>query len=174
MYYDSATIENDFIMKKTQIITTVYEYDSVNELSKEDQALVIQAKDAALRSYAPYSKFNVGAALLLENGEIVQGNNQENSAYPSGLCAERVAVFYANAKYPDVPVKAIAITSRTNGSFLETPVPPCGSCRQVLLETEDRYNQPIRVILCGENKIRIVESIKQLLPLFFDKEMLQK
>jgi cytidine deaminase len=161
-------------MKTTQIITTVYEYDSVNELSQEEQLLVKNAKEAAHRSYAPYSKFNVGAALLLENGEIVQGNNQENSAYPSGLCAERVAVFYANAKFPEVPVKAIAITSRTDGSFLDTPVPPCGSCRQVLLETEDRYNQPIKVILCGENKIRIVDNIKQLLPLYFDKEMLNE
>jgi len=161
-------------MKKTQIITTVFEYDSVEELSQQDQVLVKNAKEAAHRSYAPYSKFNVGAALQLANGEIVQGNNQENSAYPSGLCAERVAVFYANAKFPNVAVKAIAITSRTNGSFLDTPVPPCGSCRQVLLETEDRYNQPIKVILCGEKKIRIVESIKQLLPLFFDKEMLNE
>ena len=161
-------------MKKTQIITTVFEYDSVEELSLEDKELVKNAKEAAHRSYAPYSEFNVGAALLLENGEIVQGNNQENSAYPSGLCAERVAVFYANAKYPDVPVKSIAITSRSNGSFLNTPVPPCGSCRQVLLETEDRYSKPIKVILCGENRIRIVESIKQLLPLFFDKNMLNE
>jgi len=161
-------------MKKTQIITTVFEYDSVEELSQQDQVLVKNAKEAAHRSYAPYSKFNVGAALQLANGEIVQGNNQENSAYPSGLCAERVAVFYANAKFPDVPVKAIAITSRTNGSFLDTPVPPCGSCRQVLLETEDRYNQPIKVILCGEKKIRIVENIKELLPLYFEKGMLNE
>jgi len=161
-------------MKKTQIITTVFEYDSIDELSKEDQVLVKNAKEAAHRSYAPYSKFNVGAALQLANGEIVQGNNQENSAYPSGLCAERVAIFYANAKFPDVAVKAIAITSRTNGSFLDTPVPPCGSCRQVLLETEDRYNQPIKVILCGEKKIRIVENIKELLPLYFEKGMLNE
>lgn len=161
-------------MKKTQIITTVFEYDSVEELSQQDQVLVKNAKEAAHRSYAPYSKFNVGAALQLANGEIVQGNNQENSAYPSGLCAERVAIFYANAKFPDVAVKAIAITSRTNGSFLDTPVPPCGSCRQVLLETEDRYNQPIKVILCGEKKIRIVENIKELLPLYFEKGMLNE
>lgn len=161
-------------MKKTQIITTVFEYDSVEELSPSEKELVLQAKEAALRSYSPYSKFKVGAALLLENEETVQGNNQENSAYPSGLCAERVAVFYANSKYPHVPVKAIAITSHSNGSFLETPVPPCGSCRQVLLETEDRYNQPLKVIMCGETKIRVVESVKDLLPLYFEKEMLNK
>ncbi|WP_372750841.1 cytidine deaminase [Labilibaculum sp.] len=161
-------------MKKTQIITTVIEYDSVNELSQQDQLLVKNAKETALNSYAPYSKFNVGAAVQLNNGEIIQGNNQENSAYPSGLCAERVAIFYANAKFPNVPVQAIAITARTNGSFLETPVPPCGSCRQVLLETEARYKQPIKVILCGEKKIKIVESIRELLPIFFDKEMLDE
>nr|WP_320118489.1 cytidine deaminase [uncultured Marinifilum sp.] len=161
-------------MKKQQIITTVYEYDSIEELSQEDQLLVNNAKEAAHRSYAPYSKFNVGAALQLENGEIVQGNNQENSAYPSGLCAERVAIFYANAQYPDIPVKAIAITARSNGSFSERPIPPCGSCRQVLLETEDRYKQPIKVILYGENRIRIVENIKQLMPLYFDKDMLDE
>jgi len=161
-------------MKKKQIITTVFEYDSTDELPVSEQELVKNAKEAALRSYSPYSKFSVGAALLLANGEIIQGNNQENSAYPSGLCAERVAVFYANSKYPDVPVRAIAITSHTNGSFSETPVPPCGSCRQVLLETEDRYQTPVKVILCGENKIKIVESIKQLLPLFFDKQMLEE
>jgi cytidine deaminase len=161
-------------MKKTQIITTVFEYDSVGELPQEEQLLVKNAKEAALRAYAPYSEFNVGAAILLDNGEIVQGNNQENSAYPSGLCAERVAVFYANSLHPNIPVKTIAITSRTNGSFLETPVPPCGSCRQVLLETEDRYKQNIKVILCGEDKIRVVESIKELLPLYFDKDMLNE
>ncbi|MGQ1908423.1 cytidine deaminase [Marinifilum sp. RC60d5] len=161
-------------MKQTQIITTVYEYDSIEELSQEDQLLVNSAKEAAHRSYAPYSKFNVGAALQLGNGEIIQGNNQENSAYPSGLCAERVAIFYANAQYPDIPVKAIAITARSNGSFSESPIPPCGSCRQVLLETEDRYKQPIKVILYGENRIRIVENIKQLMPLYFDKDMLDE
>jgi len=161
-------------MKKTKIETTVYEYNSIKELSEEKQLLINQAKEATYRSYAPYSKFNVGAALLLENGKFIQGNNQENSAYPSGLCAERVAIFYANAKYPDIPVKAIAIASRTNDGFLNTPIPPCGSCRQVLLESEERYNQAIRVILYSENKIQIIESVKQLLPLFFDKEMLGK
>ena len=159
-------------MKKNQIITTVYEYNSVDELSKSEQELVQQAKEAALRSYSPYSEFKVGAAVLLENDEIIQGNNQENSAYPSGLCAERVAIFYANSKFPNVPVKAIAITSKTNGQFLNTPVPPCGSCRQVLLETEDRYQQKIKLILCGEKQIKIIESCKEMLPLYFEKDML--
>jgi cytidine deaminase len=161
-------------MKKIQIITHVFEYDSIDELSVEEQELVKNAKEAALRAYAPYSKFNVGAALSLENGEIIQGNNQENSAYPSGLCAERVAMFYANSKFPDVAVTALAITARSNGSFSENPIPPCGSCRQVLLETEARYKQPIKVILCGEKKIKVVKNIKELLPLSFEKEMLNE
>ncbi|BAX79280.1 cytidine deaminase [Labilibaculum antarcticum] len=161
-------------MKKTQIITTVFEYNSIDELSLEEQELVRNAKEAALRSYSPYSKFSVGAAILLENKDIIQGNNQENSAYPSGLCAERVAMFYANSKYPDVPVKTIAITARTNGQFSENPIPPCGSCRQVLLETEERFNQPIKLILFGEKKIKIVKTIKEMLPLYFEKEMLDE
>ncbi|PCH67504.1 MAG: cytidine deaminase [Bacteroidales bacterium] len=161
-------------MKKIQITTTVFEYNSIDELSPEEQELVKNAKEAAHRSYSPYSKFSVGAAILLENGDMVQGNNQENSAYPSGLCAERVAVFYANSKYPDVPIHAIAITARTNGSFLENPIPPCGSCRQVLLETEERYKQPIKLILYGEKKIRIVKTIKEMLPLYFEKDMLDE
>ncbi|MFA8433620.1 MAG: cytidine deaminase [Marinifilaceae bacterium] len=161
-------------MKKSEIITTVYEYDDVQELLPQDQKLVHQAQEAALRAYSPYSKFQVGAAVLLDNGEIIQGNNQENSAYPSGLCAERVAMFYANAQYPTIAVKAIAITSFSGEEFLDEPVPPCGSCRQVLLETEERFQNPIRMILCGEKKIRVVENIKQLLPLSFDKEMLNE
>lgn len=161
-------------MKKTQILTTVFEYDSIEELSQGEQELIISAKEAALRSYSPYSKFSVGAAVLLENNEIVQGNNQENSAYPSGLCAERVAVFYANSKFPNVAVKAIAITARTNGEFSDNPIPPCGSCRQVLLETEERYNNEMKLILYGENKIRVVDNVKQMLPLYFEKEMLNE
>ncbi|MDM8160578.1 cytidine deaminase [Labilibaculum sp. K2S] len=161
-------------MKKTQIITTVFEYDSVDELPLKEQELVKNAKEAAHRSYSPYSKFGVGAAILLENDEIIQGNNQENSAYPSGLCAERVAMFYANSKFPNTAVKAIAVTARTNDEFSDKPIPPCGSCRQVLLETEERFNQPIKLILYGEKKIRIVETIKEMLPLYFEKEMLDE
>ncbi|WP_320017977.1 cytidine deaminase [Labilibaculum manganireducens] len=161
-------------MKKTQIITTVFEYDSVDELPLKEQELVKNAKEAALRSYSPYSKFSVGAAILLENDEIIQGNNQENSAYPSGLCAERVAMFYANSKFPNAAVKAIVVTARTNGEFSDKPIPPCGSCRQVLLETEERFNQPIKLILYGEKKIRVVETIKEMLPLYFEKEMLDE
>ena len=107
-------------------------------LPEDEIILVNQSREAAKRAYAPYSKFQVGAAVLLENGEIITGTNQENAAYPSGLCAERVAVFYANSKYPDVPVIAIAVTAFTNNKFVQTPIPPCGSCRQVLTETETK------------------------------------
>jgi len=134
--------------------------------------LVELAKAAAANAYSPYSKFNVGAAVLLANGEIITGNNQENAAYPSGLCAERVAVFFANAKYPNVPIKTIAVTARQTSGFLETPVPPCGACRQVLLETENRFDSPIKIILAAKEKISILESAKSLLPMSFEKKML--
>lgn len=161
-------------MKEYKIITTLYEYASANELSEQEQELIKRAKNAVSRSYAPYSNFNVGAALLLDNGEIVEGNNQENSAYPSGLCAERVAIFYANSLYPNSRVVAIAITSYANGRFSSFPIPPCGACRQVLLETEERYNEPMKVLLCGEEKIVQVNAVKDLLPIHFEKEMLEE
>jgi len=162
------------VMKKTQLITTVLEYNSIEELNSINQELINKAKEATQSSYSPYSKFSVGAAILLENGEIIQGSNQENSAYPSGLCAERVAMFYANSKYPNVPVKSIAIACFTNGQFLERPIPPCGSCRQVLLETEERHNTPMQVFLYGQKQIFEIENIKQLLPLYFEKDMLNE
>ncbi|HAZ03233.1 MAG TPA: cytidine deaminase, partial [Marinilabiliales bacterium] len=130
-------------MIKKEHITTVYEYDSAADLSSDLQKIIIESKEAALRAYAPYSNFNVGAAVLLSNGEVFSGNNQENAAYPSGLCAERVAIFYANSKYPNVPVLAIAICAFNKNGILKTPVPPCGSCRQVLLESEIRFKTPI-------------------------------
>jgi len=159
-------------MKKKNITTVAYEYDSVEELSKEEQFLIQKSKDAVNNAYAPYSKFQVGAAVLLENGEIITGTNQENAAYPSGLCAERVAVFYANSKYPNVPVKAIAVTAFTNNHFVKTPIPPCGSCRQVLVETETRFNKPIKIYLVSDSKITVINDAKDLLPLNFDESSL--
>jgi len=159
-------------MKKKEIITRVTEYDSLEELANEDQILVQKSKEAALGAYAPYSHFHVGAAVKLDNGEIVIGNNQENAAYPSGLCAERVAIFHANAQYPDVAVTAIAISVYYNSNYISTPVPPCGSCRQVLLETENRYGRPIKVILAGEKLIQIIENARALLPINFDEKFL--
>ena len=143
------------------------------ELNEEDRKLIDAAKEATNRSYAPYSKFSVGAAALLNNGIIVTGTNQENAAYPSGLCAERTTLFYANSQYPDQPVKTLAIAARTQTSYLESPIPPCGSCRQVLMETEQRFNQPMRILLYGKKEIFIINGTKDILPLSFGSEFLE-
>ncbi len=159
-------------MKEKNITITVFEYDSIQELSKEEQVLVQKSEEVVKNAYAPYSKFQVGAAVLLENGEIITGTNQENAAYPSGLCAERVAIFYANSKYPDVPVEAIAVTAFTNNDFVKTPVSPCGSCRQVLNESETRFKKPIKIFLVSKSKITVINNTKDLLPLNFDESSL--
>lgn len=158
-------------LKKLEI--NVCEY-SFSELDENLQQLITTAKDNTKKSYSPYSKYAVGAALLLENGQIISGSNQENAAYPSGLCAERTAVFYANAMYPSVAPKALAIAAFYNGAFVEEPISPCGSCRQVLLETETRYKTDIQILLYGENRIYQVSSVKQLLPLAFNEQSLKK
>lgn len=139
-----------------------------DELTIEEQALMYEALEATKRSYAPYSRFSVGAAALLANGVTVCGSNQENAAYPSGLCAERTTLFYANSQYPDQPVLTLAIAARTEKEFLDNPIPPCGACRQVILETEKRYNHPVRILLYGRKEIYIIEGIRDLLPLSFD------
>jgi len=161
-------------MIKRNLTITLIEYESAGEMNQADNQLIDCAKSATENSYAPYSKFHVGAAVLLENGETVIGSNQENAAYPSGLCAERVALFYANSKFPEVKVMAIAIAARTNGEFTESPVPPCGSCRQVMLETENRLKQSIRIILYGDKKILVTESASTLLPISFGESFLKK
>lgn len=155
-----------------RIVTAKIHVYTISELSGIEKKLIESARSASDKAYAPYSAFMVGVAVLLENGEIITGNNQENAAYPSGLCAERVALFYANAQHPDTPVKMIAITAQTQGKFVLQPISPCGSCRQVILETENRFNQPIRILMTGEDTVFIVESIKELLPLYFDKKNL--
>jgi len=148
-------------------------YDTIKELSKEEEELMNIAVKAREEAYAPYSNFNVGAAVLLENGEIVIGNNQENAAYPSGLCAERVAVFYASAKYPNIAIKKIAVTATSKKYKVETPVPPCGSCRQSLSEYENKQKEPIVLFLMGENgKIVKCNSISDILPLAFNSSFL--
>jgi len=158
-------------MQKKIINTIVLEY-SFGELPEEHKLLIEEAKKQVFKAYAPYSEFHVGAAVRLVNDEIFAASNQENSAYPSGLCAERNAVFYANAQRPDIAVKSIAIAAYTKGNFLKTPITPCGSCRQVLLETEQRYNNDILIILYGLEKTYIVGNVKQLLPLCFEKNSL--
>jgi len=136
------------------------------ELCAEEKSLIESAKSAAMNAYAPYSQFKVGAAVLLENNEVVIGNNQENMAYPSGLCAERVAVCYANAIYPNVKVKTIAVAAFFNGDYVEQ-ISPCGSCRQVLQEVENKQKHPVRILLYGRNEIYIIKSIQDLMPLNF-------
>ncbi|MDX2444990.1 MAG: cytidine deaminase [Bacteroidales bacterium] len=159
-------------MKTIKVDTIVYEYSNLSELSELEQKLVEEAKNATIKSYSPYSMFKVGSSILLENGEIICGNNQENAAYPSGLCAERVALFYANSKYPDQKVKIIAIAAKGKNGFTKEPVSPCGSCRQVMIESEERFQAPIKLILIGEDKIRVLLNVTQLLPLGFDKSFL--
>ena len=145
---------------------------SYGELDETERILVDEAKSAAARSYSPYSKFAVGAAVLLANGTTVTGSNQENAAYPSGLCAERTALFYANSRYPDQPVDMLAIAARNESGFVATPVTPCGACRQVILETEQRFKRSVRILLYGESEILLIEGIKDLLPLSFGAEFL--
>ena len=149
---------------KTITLETQVKVYAYHELSAEDLALTDAALEATRRSYAPYSRFHVGAAALLENGIVVTGTNQENVASPSGLCAERTTLFYANSQYPDVPVVALAIASSDTEGILS----PCGACRQVMLETEKRFGKPMRVLLCGAEEVIVVESARDLLPFAFD------
>ncbi len=163
-----------FRMKKLSITSTIEEYDSSAELNADDQALLAKAKDAGKNAYAPYSAFHVGAALRLENGVIVTGNNQENVAYPSGLCAERVAIFSAGANYPNVAVNTIAITCASAKFSVNRPLSPCGACRQVIAEYERKGGKDIRIILAGETgAVYIVSAMKDLLPLSFEADELK-
>lgn len=159
-------------MKDLTITATikVYQYDELND---SDCSLMNAAMEATNRSYAPYSKFSVGAAAQLTNGTVVTGSNQENAAYPSGLCAERTTLFYANSQYPDQAVITLAIAARTEKDFIDMPIPPCGACRQVILETEKRYGQPIRILLYGKKCIYEIKSIGDLLPLSFDASAME-
>lgn len=157
---------------KKEIQLHYKEYDAEKDLPKNYKRLINEAKKASNLAYAAYSNFKVGAAVLLDNEEIITGNNQENAAYPSGLCAERVATFYANATYPNNTVIAIAIAASNEKGFLDYPITPCGACRQVLLETEERYDEPITIILYGTLKIQVIPNAKSLLPFFFNKAAL--
>lgn len=159
---------------ENKIIETKFSIYKFDELTPAHQALINRAKDQVTKAYAPYSEFHVGAAVELENNEIFAGSNQENSAYPSGLCAERVAMFYANAQFPTVRVKTIAIAAHTHGKFLANPITPCGACRQVLLETEMRFENQITILLYGTETIYLIDNVKQLLPLCFEKSSLEK
>ncbi len=150
------------------------EVAELGELSTLDQELLVKAQEATDNSYAPYSNFHVGSALRLADGTIIIGTNQENAAYPSGLCAERTAIFYAGSTYPGQVIESIAITARRADSKNFLPVTSCGGCRQVLIEYESRQNSPIRVIMQGtDNKINISSSASNLLPMMFTSKDLQ-
>jgi cytidine deaminase len=156
-------------MEQIKKIAVMDEYNDINELSLSDQELLSKAKAALKNAYAPYSKFLVGCALRLQNGEIITGNNQENAAYPSGLCAERVAIFYAGSKFPNVPITAMAITARSENFEVNQPVSSCGACLQSMNEYEMRDEIPMRIILQGETgKIRIAEGLHNFMPFRFD------
>lgn len=151
------------------------EYHSVSELEESEQLLIAKALEACQSAYAPYSKFYVGAAVKLANGIIFTGNNQENSAYPSGLCAERVAIFAASSQHPGVAIESIAITASTAVFGMDQPVTPCGGCRQVMAEYENLSGKPIKVWLKGNNgKVWLINGIPNLLPLMFQGEQLKK
>lgn len=154
-------------MKELNINTRV-ECLGYDELSPEQAGLAALAREATERSYAPYSHFRVGAAIALDNGEVITGANQENVAYPSGTCAERSACFYAHARYPQAHFKAIAIAARgTDGEFTPTPTAPCGACRQALLEYEVLAGAPVEVLLCAADSVYRLPSVTSLLPLAF-------
>ncbi|MBQ9178186.1 MAG: cytidine deaminase [Prevotella sp.] len=153
-------------MKKINISIDI-ELKQKEELSAEEQILVDKAIEATTRSYSVYSHFAVGAALMLENGDIVLGANQENAAFPSGLCAERTAIFAAQVNNPDQPLKTIAIAARNENGLLKKPITPCGGCRQVMLEIEDRYKKPVKILLYGTEGIYVINSVKDIMPLSF-------
>jgi cytidine deaminase len=148
------------------------EYEKLSDLSPDDQKLILTARESAENAYAPYSKFCVGAAVLLANGEVVRGNNQENADFTDGLCAERVALFYANAIYPDIAVEVLAVTAKNLNGLIAGPAQPCGSCRQVLVETESRFKHQIRLILDGAEKIMVLNGADNLLPFAFKPDSL--
>lgn len=153
-------------MKTLQHIIS-YEELAPNELSADVLSLIEEAKKATEASYSPFSHFQVGAAARLQNGAVVRGCNQENDAYPSGLCAERTALFAAGAQYPDVPVLQLAIAAQTGGAFIDEPITPCGGCAQVLLQTEMRSKTPLHIYLYGKNRVLHLTGVKSILPFAF-------
>lgn len=158
-------------MRTKEIRIYIREYESIDKLDESDRLLLLLARETTANAYAPYSGFKVGAAVELENGEQIAGSNQENMAYPSGLCAERVALFYAGSQFPDNAVKAIAVTAVNNKGEVPAIAAPCGACRQVMLETEVRAKQKMRIILDG-NPIMVLDGVDSLLPFSFKQEYL--
>jgi cytidine deaminase len=162
-------------MENHEILLKYFVYEKDSDLQDMDRSLLHRANSAAKTAYAPYSAFNVGTAILLKNGEVITGSNQENAAYPSGMCAERVALYYASSVYPEVPVMTIAITAYANDFELDGPLTPCGSCRQVMAETEMRFQNKIKLIMQAHGgKIYVADNVNQLLPLMFQADKLKK
>lgn len=160
-------------MEKITINTSAFIFDDISQLSSNDFKLMKEAIKARKKAYAPYSKFNVGCAILLENKKIISGNNQENAAYPSGMCAERVAIWKAGSEFPKMIVKKIAITAASKLSKVDKPIGPCGACRQTLSEYEINQKQPIEILFMGEvGQIIKTESLLSLLPFSFDNSYL--
>ncbi|MGB1307792.1 MAG: cytidine deaminase [Oceanihabitans sp.] len=160
-------------MQEIKIETTLFVYNSLKELPENINTLMDLAISARNKAYAPYSKFHVGTAILLDNGEIITGSNQENASYPSGLCAERTAIYYAGAKYPNATIVSMAITAASQTQKTKEPIPPCGACRQAIAEYEVKQNNPIQIYFMGETgKIVKSNSLANILPLVFDRSSL--
>ena len=155
-------------MTEKRLTIDYIEYASEQELEPQDRELAKEAFEALKGSYSPYSNFQVGAALRLADGTIVKGANQENAAYPSGLCAERVAMFAASANYPDVPFDTLAIVASDHHVLCDDPATPCGNCRQVMAEYQSKYGRPLKVILVGKSRIFKFSKVEDLLPFIFD------
>ncbi|RZJ88254.1 MAG: cytidine deaminase [Chryseobacterium sp.] len=160
-------------MKEISFTSSFLSYNSLEELPKDIQELMNEAVEVRKKAYAPYSQFRVGAALLLDNGKIILGSNQENAAYPSGLCAERVAIFHAGSVYPEAKILKMAITAASDTNQTKAPIPPCGSCRQSIAEYEIKQDTPIEIYFMGEiGEVYKSASLKNLLPFMFDKKYL--
>lgn len=160
-------------MKEVKVSSVLEVFDDLTELPNQIQELMKKAQEARKKAYAPYSNFQVGAALLLENDEIVIGSNQENASYPSGLCAERTAIYYAGARFPDTRILKLAISAGSKIKPSEKPIPPCGACRQAIAEYEIKQDFPIEIYFMGETgKVAKSASLKNLLPFLFDNSLL--
>lgn len=160
-------------MKEINLTTKLTVFNNFDELPTDIQPLMTNATAIRKKAYAPYSQFRVGVAILLDNGKVVLGSNQENAAYPSGLCAERVAIFYAGANYPDAKILKMAITATSDLNSNTTPIPPCGACRQSIYEYEFNQESSIEIYFMGEfGEIYKSDSLKNLLPFSFDKNFL--
>ncbi|MCA0153963.1 cytidine deaminase [Winogradskyella vincentii] len=160
-------------MKEVKIETTLQLFEDISELPKDIQSLMSSAIEARENAYAPYSNFNVGASILLDNEEVITGNNQENASYPSGLCAERTAIYYAGAKYPNAKILKMALTASSKNKLTDKPIPPCGACRQAIAEYELKQGQAIEIYFMGATgRVAKSDSLSNLLPFIFESSVL--